>query len=734
MDCKNLLDATVNSDTTVGSGAFAYCSKLASLQFADSQYTTIMIGDGITRGCNELTSIQLPSSSKYKLSNDMIIDTTENSVKAAMKNATSIPNGISRITPYAFGDMHNTNITCPSSVTIIDGHAFDGCTELMSFYLPTPMISSVGEYAFNNCKKIRSIREIANNCKNIGSYAFSGCTSANDQLDLSNLSGYSEYMFADSGVTRLTLTNPINSKYAFSNMYMLSKVDFQNSQTITNIPYGTFYYDDNLIQLTNCDNITSLGDYAFAGCKNLVSVDFSNVNYIPNCCFMNCTSLTAANCIETASHINSNSFAYSGITEVRTNANIIEYEAFSYCKNLRSVIIGKDVDTIRVDAFKYSGNIRSFNVDQANTKYYSTQDGLFDTTNNQLMFMTSGIESYILTGSVYDYAFTTNDALTSIIISTDYDDIGFPQFPSSIQHLSCIGNHRYWTNDRGDCLLTDNNVLVKGTVNTIIPSYVQSIDRNAFYNVAITDINFDSPYLTAYSGEFNNCPMLSSIKFGSQLLHINSRAFDDIKCDSLHKLDFSETHLQSIDYYAFTNNSIRQIILPSTCQIISSDAFCNINNSYYSSLTSLQFDMPETEISVIPNYPWGLSPRIITSTDRWKRTLHLGESVEKQDIVNSQGILYYDGDIGGQAIMFPTVVSKQYISICNCKFTYNYTETYTGDEICPVVNVEYNGNALIEDQDYMVEYFDNVQRGFAKIVVSGKNKFDDTRTLYFTIQ
>ena len=139
-----------------------------------------MIGDGITRGCNELTSISLPSSSKYKLSNDMIIDTTENSVKTAMKNATSIPNGISRITPYAFGDMHNTNITCPSSVTIIDVHAFDGCTELMSFDLPTPMISSVGEYAFNNCKKIRSIREIANNCKNIGSYAFSGCISAND--------------------------------------------------------------------------------------------------------------------------------------------------------------------------------------------------------------------------------------------------------------------------------------------------------------------------------------------------------------------------------------------------------------------------------------------------------------------------------------------------------------------------------------------------------------------------
>ena len=178
-NCKNLLDVYIKSCTSVGSGAFAYCSKLASLRF-EWYYKTRMFGDGITRGCNDLTSISLPPNTKYKLSNDMIIDTTENSVKAAMKNATSIPNGISRITPYAFGDMHNTNITCPSSVTIIDGHAFDGCTELISFDLPTPMISSVGEYAFNNCKKIRSIREIANNCKNIGSYAFSGCISAND--------------------------------------------------------------------------------------------------------------------------------------------------------------------------------------------------------------------------------------------------------------------------------------------------------------------------------------------------------------------------------------------------------------------------------------------------------------------------------------------------------------------------------------------------------------------------
>ena len=97
---------------------------------------------------------------------------------------------------------------------------------------------------------------------------------------------------------------------------------------------------------------------------------------------MNCTSLTAANCIETASYINQCSFSYSGINEVRTNANTIDYAAFSYCKNLRSVIIGKDVDTIRVDSFSYSGNIRSFNVDQENTKYYSTSDGLFDATNN----------------------------------------------------------------------------------------------------------------------------------------------------------------------------------------------------------------------------------------------------------------------------------------------------------------------------------------------------------------
>lgn len=142
--------------------------------------------------------------------------------------------------------------------------------------------------------------------------------------------------------------------------------------------------------------------------------------------------------------------------------------------------------------------------------------------------------------------------------------------------------------------------------------------------------------------------------------------------------------------------------------------------------------MPAAEISTIPGYPWGLSPRIITSTDRFKSTLKLGQSIGKQTLVDPAGILYYDENIGGPAVNCPSS-SSQLISICNCTFDYSISETYTGDHICPSITVHYDGVDLSDDIDYIIEYLDNIEPGFAKINVSGKGRFNDHRTLYFTI-
>ncbi len=58
---------------------------------------------------------------------------------------------------------------------------------------------------------------------------------------------------------------------------------------------------------------------------------------------------------------------------------------------------------------------------------------------------------------------------------------------------------------------------------------------------------------------------------------------------------------------------------------------------------------------------------------------------------------------------------------------------YTGSAIKPEVKV-YNGNdLLVEKKDYTVKYSDNINAGTAKIEITGKGNFVDTKTIEFTI-
>lgn len=59
---------------------------------------------------------------------------------------------------------------------------------------------------------------------------------------------------------------------------------------------------------------------------------------------------------------------------------------------------------------------------------------------------------------------------------------------------------------------------------------------------------------------------------------------------------------------------------------------------------------------------------------------------------------------------------------------------YTGDEIKPTIEITYDGNALIEDEDYVISYSNNVNASsLAKIKIIGKGNFDGEREMFFTI-
>ncbi len=103
-------------------------------------------------------------------------------------------------------------------------------------------------------------------------------------------------------------------------------------------PYS-FYKLTNLRQVALPQNITSIGEYAFAECSNL-----RQVLYMP----------------ETCTEIRSYAFSQSGLDSIVINKGVknIGYSAFQSCNNLKKVTFSKGLETIESEAFSSCGSLK----------------------------------------------------------------------------------------------------------------------------------------------------------------------------------------------------------------------------------------------------------------------------------------------------------------------------------------------------------------------------------------
>ena len=185
----NITSITIpNTVTTIGMGAFAYCTSLASIEIPNS---VTSVSEGAFAGCSSLTSIVIPDSvtsiDDYaftgctSLTSITIPDSVTSIGDSAFLGCASlesitIPNSVTSIGYSAFYCCTSlTSITIPDSVTSIGKQAFYYCTSLKSVIIPDS-VTSIGDYAFCNCRSLTSI-VIPDSVTSIGSSAFSSCTS-----------------------------------------------------------------------------------------------------------------------------------------------------------------------------------------------------------------------------------------------------------------------------------------------------------------------------------------------------------------------------------------------------------------------------------------------------------------------------------------------------------------------------------------------------------------------------
>ena len=545
IDGELLTDLTVPEGiTTINNRAFEECRSLKSIKIPDS---VTSIGNHAFKGCTSLTSIM-------------------------------IPKGVVKIGEQAFcGCKSLESIKIPDSVTSIGDHAFEGCTSLTSIMIPKGVVK-IGEQAFRGCKSLESVT-IPSSVTSIGEDAFGGCSSLE------------------------RITNPeilkLYPKDAFNKCEALERVYFSDLTSVFKMSHEgrncwkdvDYYIDGELLtDLIVPEEITTINDHAFEGCRSLVNIMMpTSVTSIGNHAFKNCSNLASIMIPESVTKIGDDAFAgckslervnFSDVTRVcgilynrypdwkdvdyyidgkllteltsPEDVTNIEAYAFSGCKSLVSITMLEGVTSIDKYAFYGCSNLTSITL-PASVRYIA--EGAFAGCESLERVYFSDISS--VCGILHnrypgwkdvDY-YIDGKLLTELTI------------PESVVH---IGDHAFEGCRSLKSITIPNSVTsiydytfygCSNLVSITIPEGVTSIQGYAFYGCSnLTGITIPNSVRSIDEYAFYGCSNLASIIIPDSVLRIGGYHADENtfkKCDNL----IIHAHSPSCaEVYAKTNN------------------------------------------------------------------------------------------------------------------------------------------------------------------------------------
>lgn len=346
-ECSNIKEVILPKQIeSIGDYAFTRCKKLEKIKIPEK---VSEIGEGAFMGCYELTKIELPK----------------------------------KITQIKYGTFSSCDklqdVIIPENVNSIAEEAFSYCESFVSIVIPET-VTTVEDSAFFGCGMEKLT--IKTDLKNVSEEAFFSCPNLK-YIAIESTGKYDEEAFVD---------------FLYSTKSMGSYdivLDLTNYENMEVFPKGKDNNSDNkyIAKVILPNNLKVIGEKAFQYWENLESVVIpETVTSIEPLAFYNCNQLREIRLPENIQIISVGVFESTAIKELEIPQNVrnIEEDAFRLCKNLETVTIKGDIETICKTAFADCQNLKKITFKKTVKKI---DTGAFSNCGFETFIAPKGLES-----------------------------------------------------------------------------------------------------------------------------------------------------------------------------------------------------------------------------------------------------------------------------------------------------------------------------------------------------
>lgn len=283
-----------------------------------------------------------------------------------------------------------------------------------------------------------------------------------------------------------------------------------------------------------------------------------------------------------------------------------------------------------------------------------------------------------------------------------------------------------------------------------LPNSVTEIERNAFFETGLRNIQLPEKLTLIGGGAFCNCKNLKQVQLPPQLKELGEGAF--FNCENLAQIQLP-SQLNKLGGDAFRDcTSLDKIDIPAGLKQIESATFCNTgltSVTLHEGLTKIEdwafhdclklkkiripksvTDIGELALGIRYNMgngaeeviPGGFTVEGYTGSaaERYVKRMHQSENLYHVFFKDVKFV-----SIGGQTAAV-TNISKTKISALK-------TRAFTGKPLTQALTITYGGKKLVNGRDYTLTWKNNKNIGTASVTIKGKGKYNGSVTKKFRI-